>query len=420
MYVGFLLDSYLCRVRHVHFACAMNGACAYMCMQIDTACRCTHDSYLCAVRRHVHLACADVQSTVHVPISDTMYVHANRYRMQSKCMSYCRTCLRQTEHPQCFTNAVLSNSCVKACRYSPPHGNSIFRTLEIRLRQEAHAPELSSPASRVEGRGAARLDAPEPAMCSCRSFCRWLPVLFVLALIIWCYFIFTFDILLTLLALPPSGPSPVIGSHATGVAYTVIFNIIFAVGMIAFARATFTDPGQIPASWAVGAEDTEAGPFIPQLTAIETKHDGSRRICRKSKPNMYKPDRAHFCKMLGRCVLKMDHFCPWCALSHTTAVASRRHPRGCSPPSSSANAHQAVSPPLLRRLNNCIGFANHKYFYLFIFYMAALTIFMLVVRHLATHTESRDHMSNAPRPQVRTAETLPSSAIVWRAMHARR
>jgi len=177
-------------------------------------------------------------------------------------------------------------------------------------------------------------------MCSCRSFCRWLPVLFVLALIIWCYFIFTFDILLTLLALPPSGPSPVIGSHATGVAYTVIFNIIFAVGMIAFARATFTDPGQIPASWAVGAEDTEAGPFIPQLTAIETKHDGSRRICRKSKPNMYKPDRAHFCKMLGRCVLKMDHFCPW--------------------------------------LNNCIGFANHKYFYLFIFYMAALTIFMLV------------------------------------------
>ena len=30
------------------------------------------------------------------------------------------------------------------------------------------------------------------------------------------------------------------------------------------------------------------------------------------------------------------------------------------------------------RLNNCIGFFNHKYFYLFIFYMAALVVFMLV------------------------------------------
>jgi len=83
------------------------------------------------------------------------------------------------------------------------------------------------------------------------------------------------------------------------------------------------------------------GAFLPQLQTLETKHDGTRRICRKSKPNMYKPDRAHYCRMLGRCVLKMDHFCPW--------------------------------------LNNCIGFFNHKFFVLFIFYMATLTIFMVVV-----------------------------------------
>jgi len=174
------------------------------------------------------------------------------------------------------------------------------------------------------------------AMCSCRQFCRWLPVFFVIALISWCYFIFTFDILMTLLNNPP----PAVGTHSMGVAYTVAFNIIFSLGIISFVRAVFTDPGRIPDTWVVGAEDSENGQFIPQLQTLEVKHDGTRRICRKSKPNVYKPDRAHFCKMLGRCVLKMDHFCPW--------------------------------------LNNCIGFYNHKYFYLFIFYMAVICVFMLV------------------------------------------
>ena len=174
-------------------------------------------------------------------------------------------------------------------------------------------------------------------MCSCRQFCRWLPVFFVLALIGWCYFIFTYDILALLLNNPPAA----VGTRSQGVAYTIAFNSIFALGMIAFVRAVFTDPGRIPDSWIVGAEDTEAGSFIPQLHTLEVKHDGTRRICRKSKPNVYKPDRAHFCKMLSRCVLKMDHFCPW--------------------------------------LNNCIGFYNHKYFVLFIVYMAAECIFILVV-----------------------------------------
>merc|ERR1712021_216330 len=73
----------------------------------------------------------------------------------------------------------------------------------------------------------------------------------------------------------------------------------------------------------------------------EKKHDGTVRICRKSKPAMYKPDRAHYCRVMQRCVLKMDHFCPW--------------------------------------LNNCIGFYNHKFFVLFVAYMAMITVFMVFV-----------------------------------------
>ena len=201
-------------------------------------------------------------------------------------------------------------------------------------------------------------------MCSCRQFCRWLPVFFVLALIGWCYFIFTYDILALLLNNPPAA----VGTRSQGVAYTIAFNSIFALGMIAFVRAVFTDPGRIPDSWIVGAEDTEAGSFIPQLHTLEVKHDGTRRICRKSKPNVYKPDRAHFCKMLGRCVLKMDHFCPW--------------------------------------LNNCIGFYNHKYFYLFIFYMAVLTVFMLVAM-------TPVFVHDVSSMEVRTSLRQPHSTLLF-------
>jgi palmitoyltransferase len=39
------------------------------------------------------------------------------------------------------------------------------------------------------------------------------------------------------------------------------------------------------------------------------EHDGRPKYC--SECQCWKPDRAHHCSAVGRCVLKMDHFCPW-------------------------------------------------------------------------------------------------------------
>merc|ERR1719203_1821281 len=63
---------------------------------------------------------------------------------------------------------------------------------------------------------------------------------------------------------------------------------------------------------------------------IETKHSGERRHCKWCLK--YKPDRCHHCRICNMCVLRMDHHCPW--------------------------------------VYNCIGFRNHKFFFLLLVYAA--------------------------------------------------
>ena len=55
--------------------------------------------------------------------------------------------------------------------------------------------------------------------------------------------------------------------------------------------------------------------------------------------NVFKPERCHHCSACNRCVLNMDHHCPW--------------------------------------INNCVGFWNRKYFMLLLFYTCASTYFVV-------------------------------------------
>ncbi|CAM9470893.1 unnamed protein product [Phaeothamnion confervicola] len=64
----------------------------------------------------------------------------------------------------------------------------------------------------------------------------------------------------------------------------------------------------------------------------------------------FKPPRAHHCSICRRCIVKMDHHCPW--------------------------------------VNNCVGLKNHKLFILFIGYTCALCAYALVLLtvHVVTST----------------------------------
>jgi len=116
----------------------------------------------------------------------------------------------------------------------------------------------------------------------------------------------------------------------------MLFHMITALMLYCLGRCVLTNPGTIPDArgWGLGGRDTEAvsggSPNPRSVDLIEKKHDGERRHCKWCLK--YKPDRCHHCRICGMCVLRMDHHCPW--------------------------------------VYNCIGFRNHKYFFLLLVYAA--------------------------------------------------
>jgi len=86
-----------------------------------------------------------------------------------------------------------------------------------------------------------------------------------------------------------------------GFGHLVLVNTLFH-----YYKASFTDPGAVPNS---------DGKVLPEVVSI----------CKKCIAP--KPPRTHHCSVCKRCVLKMDHHCPW--------------------------------------LNNCVGFYNHRHFFMF-------------------------------------------------------
>lgn len=140
-----------------------------------------------------------------------------------------------------------------------------------------------------------------------------LPILFVLAIIVMLYNAFVFGYM------PAAGIA--INSHTSLLFHALIFMVLTS-----FSQAVRTDPGSAPMDSRWRRKDH------PPAEAKERKHSSHEaRWCRKS--NAYKPDRAHYCRVLKKGVLRMDHYCPW--------------------------------------LGNTVGFHNQKFFFLFLLYTNA-------------------------------------------------
>lgn len=84
-----------------------------------------------------------------------------------------------------------------------------------------------------------------------------------------------------------------------------------------YTTAVFTDPGSPLWPSTNGAGYSHLPTHEPtsghqdDLSSFTVKSTGGTRFCKKCQSR--KPDRAHHCSTCRRCVLKMDHHCPWLA-----------------------------------------------------------------------------------------------------------
>ena len=129
-----------------------------------------------------------------------------------------------------------------------------------------------------------------------------------------------------LVLLPATGVTPPLGTafsslggdaaiarpsaFSAAVAWAGLFTyvLLWALAIASAIAVSRTPPGHIPL-WLYSREPGDQAYFHNVLQAVEKKLDGSLRFCRKD--GAFKPDRAHYCKELGLCILCYQHWDPW-------------------------------------------------------------------------------------------------------------
>ncbi|KAI8086229.1 palmitoyltransferase PFA4 [Halteromyces radiatus] len=112
------------------------------------------------------------------------------------------------------------------------------------------------------------------------------------------------------------------------------FNLFVLMIFYNYYLAVTTDPGRVPPHW-------EPPSFILNINKEHNKSNqlNPPRFCKSCQ--IYKPPRTHHCRYCRRCVLKMDHHCPW--------------------------------------IFNCVGVFNYPHFLRFVFYVDIACTYVIVL-----------------------------------------
>ncbi|KAL4988152.1 Palmitoyltransferase pfa3 [Aspergillus falconensis] len=139
----------------------------------------------------------------------------------------------------------------------------------------------------------------------CERYCcaaaTYFPLAFVYSLTTWAVYVEAS------VGLKPSSSSWI------GLPSSILGVVLYLALNISYTTAVFTDPGSPLGPRSGGGNPYSALPIteLPEYTSYTVNSTGGSRFCKKCQ--CPKPDRAHHCSTCKRCVLKMDHHCPWLA-----------------------------------------------------------------------------------------------------------
>ncbi|XP_017124432.1 palmitoyltransferase ZDHHC20 [Drosophila elegans] len=171
---------------------------------------------------------------------------------------------------------------------------------------------------------------------------RWLPFFLILAMLVWSYHVLVYQICIQK-----------VEGYVTMGLLMIFYHLLLFMFLWSWFQCICVSPVKIPEQWKISTEDVDrlkrnegvegaarilsnASRNLPIATCT---NEGLVRYCKTCW--IIKPDRAHHCRSCHRCVLKMDHHCPWVV--------------------------------------NCVHFHNFKYFILFLFYAEVYCLYILCV-----------------------------------------
>lgn len=172
----------------------------------------------------------------------------------------------------------------------------------------------------------------------CMALLRLTPVLFVSAVIIWSYYAYAVHMCIFTVKNVPEK-----------VIYLVFYHPFLLMMVWCFLKTICSEPAAVPTQYYLSESDLEKfenlsppeqKQFLEQraikLSVQCRTNAGAVRFCVGCR--CIKPDRAHHCSVCQKCILKMDHHCPW--------------------------------------VNNCICFSSYKFFVLLISYSLLYCLFV--------------------------------------------